>query len=194
MKDSVGSDVSQMPRGDDMPSLSGMDSRNDQNQDQFVAINPQLQHESAKVDLSQLAKPKVNRGVGRPRKQIGLPIDPSEISDLCAAATAEPEHSKLPERQATAHQLNASTRFSVPSAEMMTIEAECQRAIAAGLEYQSRQAAHVFLGALVANASSLDETTAAAVLKWARMVHKRLSQVDPVSAFLQEIRAGVAEK
>ena len=70
-----------------------------------------------------------------------------------------------------------------------SLGAECERAMAAGMEYQRRQAAQVFLGAVVANVHSLDEATSIAVLNWARAVHKRLSLVDPGGAVIGEIRA-----
>ena len=69
------------------------------------------------------------------------------------------------------------------------MDAECQRAMAAGMEYQQRQAAQAFLGAVVANAYRLDEQTCRAVLAWARGVHDGLSLADPVVAVINEIRA-----
>jgi len=64
--------------------------------------------------------------------------------------------------------------------------------MAAGMDYQRRQAAQVFLSAVVADAYRQDPVTSTAVLKWARAVHTQLSLVDPVGAVINEIRASAA--
>jgi hypothetical protein len=73
INDSVGSDDSDLDHSDDLPTLTGMDSPNEQNQDQVSAIDQQGQSESVQENLTQLAKPKVKRGAGRPRKQMDMP-------------------------------------------------------------------------------------------------------------------------
>lgn len=69
------------------------------------------------------------------------------------------------------------------------LDSECERAMAAGMEYQRRQAAQAFLTAVVTCAYTLDEPTSELVLDWARAVHKKLSQVDPVRAIINELKA-----
>jgi hypothetical protein len=82
-----------------------------------------------------------------------------------------------------------SAKHQLVSEAKSVLDAEYERAVAAGLEYQRRQAAQALLGALVSSVHTMDEATSTAVLTWARSVHTRLSLVDPVGAVISEILA-----
>jgi hypothetical protein len=178
LKESAASGDPVAALSDTMSRLFGRTSSNDPEPEQPQA-NDQLAPEQQ--GLSKSAEPKMKRGVGRPRKLVNIPIDSGEVSGGRAAATAKP----LPQLPQA---LQSSPTTMQPTA-LMVLESECQRAMVAGMEYQRRQAAQAFLGAVVANAYGLDEATSTAVLNWARAVHTRLSMVDPVDAVINEIRA-----
>lgn len=69
-----------------------------------------------------------------------------------------------------------------------SLGAECERAMAAGMEYQRRQAAQAFLQVLVSRAPQMDATSAEALLAWVRAMHTLLKQNDPAEAVMQSIR------
>jgi hypothetical protein len=136
-------------------------------------------------------KQKVKGRVGRPRKQTPMPADPEEICGRIPMTETEPGQFALPERLPPAPKSSTPTVSPMQPTALMALESECQRAMVAGMEYQRRQAAQAFLGAVVTNAYSLDEATATAVLTWARAVQKGLTLIDPVAAVISEIRATV---
>jgi hypothetical protein len=140
-------------------------------------------------DAQTSAVQKSHSRVGRPRKQVSAPADKDK--DTGSNSAPKPLHDQRlsQERLTRGNPPSQLTVVAVQTMDGIALEAECQRVMAAGLEYQRRQAAQALLSAVVTSAYSLDEKTSAAVLHWARAVHKRLALVDPVVAVISEIRA-----
>ena len=129
----------------------------------------------------------VKRKRGRPRKQAGMPADADQRPSVIPTTGVDPGPLASAKKLPPVPQSGPATVSLMLPTELMALEAECQRAMAAGMEYQRRQAAQAFLGAVVASAYSLDEPTSTAVLRWARAVQKRLALLDPVAAVISEI-------
>lgn len=141
-----------------------------------------------------------------PLKEAGVPVGNTidEIKEaprtqlLEALGLSEPSEPKPAAKKAdrptpprTAHRRQDATKPADPFEIYAALATECERAMAAGMEYQRRQAAQAFLQVLVSRAPRLDAKSAEALLAWVRAMHTLLEQKDPAEAVMQSIRQAI---
>jgi hypothetical protein len=71
---------------------------------------------------------------------------------------------------------------------------ECERLIAAGLEFQRIRAAEACLKEIAFRASQLDDDAAAVVNAWSKSVSETLSRRDPIGELIEAVRMASAAK